>query len=92
MPSNMESNPYDQVKTADLYTIKCENLFGRDEDEVQTLLKACERDGFFYLDLRSLGSEKLWQDLDQLSQITKRWFAQPAEEKLQTPTLSLAHG
>lgn len=59
---------------------------------MKNLLKACERDGFFYLDLQGLGSEKLWKDLDEVDQIAKRWFAQPREVKLKTPTVSLAHG
>lgn len=92
MPSNTTSNGYAHVDTADLYTVKFENLFGRDEEEVKTLMKACERDGFFYLDLQGLGSGQLWKDLDQAGKLTRNWFAQPRETKLETPTLSLAHG
>ncbi|OAQ66231.1 2og-fe oxygenase family protein [Pochonia chlamydosporia 170] len=92
MPSETTSNPYDHVTTADLYTIKFDNLFDRDEEELKTLLKACERDGFFYLDLQGMGSEKLWKDLNEVGQITQEWFAQPREVKLKTPTVSLAHG
>lgn len=92
MPSETPSNPYDNVDTASLYTIKFDNLFDRDEHELETLLKACERDGFFYLDLQGSGSGKLWKDLDRVGEITKPWFAQSVEAKLKTPTLSLAHG
>lgn len=92
MPSGTRSNPYDNVNTADLYTVKFDNLFDRDEQELETLLKACDRDGFFYLDLQGSGSEKLWKDLDRVGKITKRWFAQPVEVKQKTPTVSLAHG
>ena len=92
MPSGTLSNPYDNVNTADLYTVKFDNLFDRDEQELEILLKACERDGFFYLDLQGSGSGKLWKDLDRVSEITKRWFSQPVQVKLKTPTVSLAHG
>ena len=92
MPSGTLWNPYDNVNTADLYTVKFDNLFDRDEQELDTLLKACERDGFFYLDLQGSGSGNLWKDLDRVSEITKRWFAQPVQVKLKTPTVSLAHG
>ncbi|KAJ3522676.1 hypothetical protein NM208_g12760 [Fusarium decemcellulare] len=92
MPSGAPSNPYDNVNTADLYTVKFDNLFDRDEQELETLIKACERDGFFYLDLQGSGSGKLWKDLDRVGEITKHWFAQPVEVKLRTPTVSLAHG
>ena len=92
MPSGTPLNPYDNVNIADLCTVKFHNLFDRDEQELETLLKACERDGFFYLDLQGSGSGTLWKDLDRVGEITKRWFAQPVEDKLKTPTISLAHG
>ncbi|RGP61348.1 2og-fe oxygenase family [Fusarium longipes] len=86
------TNLYENVQTADLYTVKFDNLFDRDEQEVKTLLKACERDGFSYLDLQSSSSGKLWKDLGHAGEIAKRWFSQPLETKLETPTISLAHG
>ncbi|KAF9770292.1 hypothetical protein IL306_012194 [Fusarium sp. DS 682] len=92
MLSQGPSNPYDNVDTANLHTVKFNNLFDRDEKELETLLKACERDGFFYLDLQDSSSGKLWRDLDRVSEIAKRWFSQPVEVKLKTPTISLAHG
>ena len=92
MPSGTPLNPYDNVNIADLCTVKFHNLFDRDEQELETLLKACERDGFFYLDLQGSGSGTLWKDLDRVGKITKSWFAQPVEVKLKTPTVSLAHG
>ncbi|KAJ6437220.1 hypothetical protein O9K51_10191 [Purpureocillium lavendulum] len=88
MPSEMSSNPYDNVRTADLYTVKFDKLFDRGEGELETLQRACERDGFFYLDLQGPGSATLWKDLDSVGEITKRWFSQPTEVKLKTPTVS----
>ncbi|KAF5538659.1 2og-fe oxygenase family [Fusarium mexicanum] len=87
-----QPNPYDKVDTANLFTVKFSNLFDRDSEELDTLLQACERDGFFYLDLQDSCSAKLWRDLDRVSEIAKRWFSQPVEDKLKTPTVSLAHG
>lgn len=87
-----QPNPYDNVEAANLFTVKFNNLFDRDSKELDTLMKACERDGFFYLDLQDSCSAKLWRDLDRVSEIAKRWFSQPVEDKLKTPTLSLAHG
>ncbi|KAI3319051.1 hypothetical protein HD806DRAFT_510796 [Xylariaceae sp. AK1471] len=83
---------YQNVPLADLYTIKLANLFDKDEQELKRLLAACERDGFFYLDLKGAGSESFWEDLREVDQITKQWFSQPADVKLETPTVSLAHG
>ncbi|KAI6764309.1 hypothetical protein HG530_008098 [Fusarium avenaceum] len=86
------TNQYENVNTANLYTVKFDNLFDRDQQELEILLKACETDGFFYLDLQSLSSAKLWRDLDRVSEITKDWFSQSVEDKKKTPTVSLAHG
>ncbi|KAF5717293.1 2og-fe oxygenase family [Fusarium globosum] len=87
-----QPSPYDNVTTANLFTVKFSNLFDKESKELDTLLKACERDGFFYLDLQDSCSAKLWRDLERVSAIAKRWFSQPVEEKLKTPTVSLAHG
>ncbi|TXC09024.1 hypothetical protein FocTR4_00004551 [Fusarium oxysporum f. sp. cubense] len=87
-----QPSSYDKVETANLFTVKFSNLFDRDSREVDALLQACERDGFFYLDLRDSCSAKLWRDLERVSEMAKRWFSQPVEDKLKTPTVSLAHG
>ncbi|CCT65298.1 related to gibberellin 20-oxidase [Fusarium fujikuroi IMI 58289] len=87
-----QPSPYDNVTTANLFTVKFSNLFDKESKELDTLLKACERDGFFYLDLQDSCSAKLWRDLERVSAIAKRWFSQPVEDKLKTPTVSLAHG
>ncbi|KAF5552230.1 gibberellin 20-oxidase [Fusarium napiforme] len=87
-----QPNPYENIETANLFTVKFNNLFDRDSKELDTLLQACERDGFFYLDLQDSCSAKLWRDLDRVSELAKRWFSQPVEDKLKTPTVSLAHG
>lgn len=91
MPSKTPLDPYDTAK-ADLCVVKFDNLFDRDEKELETLVRACERDGFFYLDLQSPSSRQLWNDLDRVGEISKDWFDQPLEAKLKTPTTSLAHG
>lgn len=83
---------YKDVTKADLSTIRFEKIFDKDEEEMARLVQACENEGFFYLDLRSPGSEKLWSDLRDVDSVTQRWFSQPADVKLKTPTVSLAHG
>lgn len=92
MPFEDDPSPYDNVPSADISTVKFHNLFDANGEELAHLLKACERDGFFYLDLRGPESEKLWTDIREISQITQRWFSQPDEVKVKTPTVSLSHG
>lgn len=83
---------YEHVTKANLATVKFEKLFDKDEEEMRRLIQACETEGFFYLDLRSPGSEQLWKDLRDVDEATQRWFSQPTDVKLKTPTVSLAHG
>lgn len=83
---------YNDVPKADLLTIDFARLFDKDPKEVANLVHACERDGFFYVDLNNPTSAKFWENLTRVDKITKEWFASPEEEKLQTPTVSLAHG
>ncbi|KAF4835782.1 hypothetical protein CGCTS75_v002383 [Colletotrichum tropicale] len=63
MSSSSISELYRDVPKADLRTIKFESLFDKDHDSLEALIKACETDGFFYLDLQATGSEKFWKDL-----------------------------
>ncbi|KAL6918433.1 hypothetical protein ACHAPO_008383 [Fusarium lateritium] len=83
---------YENVATANLKTITFDKLFDKDEAEVKRLIESCEKDGFFYLDLKSAASQKFWVDLQTIDHTTKEWFKQPVEKKLETPTVSLAHG
>lgn len=92
MTSDNRPEGYKDVRTAGLNTIKFDALFDKDDAELQRLIQSCEKDGFFYLDLQSAGSEKFWKDLYDIDRTTKEWFQQPAEKKLETPTVSLAHG
>ncbi|KAJ3960619.1 hypothetical protein N0V92_002695 [Colletotrichum tropicale] len=92
MSSSSISELYRDVPKADLRTIKFESLFDKDHDSLEALIKACETDGFFYLDLQATGSEKFWKDLKEIDEVTKNWFSQSTEVKLKTPTVSLAHG
>ena len=92
MVAAVDPDPYAHVPKADLCTVKFDTLIERDENELATLMKACERDGFFYLDLQGKTSDKLWKDLDDVGTLTKRWFAQSRDAKLETPSVSLAHG
>lgn len=79
-------------KTAELHTVIFSKLLDQDDVELAKMISACQRDGFFYLNLLDKGSDKMFKDLDNLTQIMKDWFAQPVESKLQTETVSNAHG
>lgn len=71
---------------ANLQTIKFAPLLDQDKDELAKLVRACETDGFFYLDLSDQGSQKLFDDLEFLSTAVKEWLRQPLEKKCETVT------
>ncbi|ENH63780.1 hypothetical protein FOC1_g10007914, partial [Fusarium oxysporum f. sp. cubense race 1] len=65
------------------------NLFDTGSQELETLLIACERDEFLYLDLWASRSSKLWMDSGWDRQAL---YSQHVEDKLKFPTVSWAHG
>ena len=79
-------NPQIEPQIAKLQTIKFSLLLDRNDFELAKLIKACETDGFFYLDLSDEGADKLYKDLDSASSIVKKWMSQPREKKCQTYT------
>jgi isopenicillin N synthase-like dioxygenase len=65
---------------ANLHTIQYQKLLNNEPQELSRLLKACQTDGFFYLDLRSAS---LLLDLYRnLMTLTEKYFDQPVESKL----------
>ncbi|KAJ1332955.1 L-glutamate 3(R)-hydroxylase [Microdochium nivale] len=92
MSSEATATLYKDVPKADLLTIDFARLFDKDPEEVAKLVHACERDGFFYIDLQNQSASNFWDDLFRVDEITREWFALPQEVKLRTPTVSLAHG
>ncbi|KAK3314213.1 hypothetical protein B0H66DRAFT_374245 [Apodospora peruviana] len=95
--NKMQSPPFPnpavkQPAVAQLQTIRFSPLLDRDEAELAKLTKACETDGFFYLDLSDMGADRLFADLDEASDLVKNWMKQPREKKCETITTSLSHG
>ncbi|KAF9770290.1 hypothetical protein IL306_012192 [Fusarium sp. DS 682] len=80
------------TEEANLHTLNFCSLLNGDKTEQANLLSACEDHGFFYLDLRDWESGKMLKTLEATWAIMKPWFDQPLEEKLNTETISDAHG
>lgn len=81
-----------KAKVAELRTIKFWKIVDGDVEEISSLISACEHYGFFYLDLTGKGSGKMLEDLERLRALMKDWFNQPQDVKMETETLSNAHG
>lgn len=45
-------------------------------------MRACENEGFFYLDLNDWESGKMLEDLDIATRLMRLWFEKPLEEKM----------
>ena len=79
-------DPTVEPKVAKLQTVKFAPLLDRDATEPAKLVSACENDGFFYLDLSDRGADRLFQSLEEVSELVKIWIKQPREKKCQTVT------
>jgi len=86
------SNRMSAIQEAQFHTLNFQSLLSGDDHELTLLLSACENDGFFFLDLRDWESGKILQHLDVTTQIMKKWFTLPVEEKMKTETHTFAHG
>jgi isopenicillin N synthase-like dioxygenase len=67
-------------------------LVQRDAKELSRLLAACEKEGFFYLDLTSPESKNLYEDYHSVFDVMKDWFNQSLEEKAKFAYGSDVHG
>ena len=77
---------------ANLPTINWSRLLQHSEAEISALLSACETHGFFYLDMTDEGSAVFLEQLASINEITKEWFRQPLDKKMETETIGDAHG
>lgn len=88
---NIEGIP-NGAAVAQLKTIRFSELLDRSETEMENLVSACEHYGFFYLDLTSKEAGNMMKDLEDLRILMKDWFKQSVKSKMNTPTISNAHG
>ena len=77
---------------ANLPTIHWSRLLQHCEAEISALLSACETHGFFYLDMTDEGSAVFLEQLASINEVTKEWFRQPLDKKMETETIGDAHG
>lgn len=79
---SVESLP-SNVPMADLQVINLGRLYAEDESEVNRLLRAAVRDGFFYLDLRGLKEQHgILDSVNGIFSLSEELFGLEEEEKL----------
>ena len=81
-----------QVEVAVLETIDFRLLIRKDHSELVKLLRACEEQGFFYLNLVDTDAASVFEVEARLLQVTKEYFDQSLEMKLKDDQSSLVYG
>ena len=77
---------------ASLQTLNLSRLRSREAFEVDTLRRACEEDGFFFLDLRSENNGEMLRDWSSIKSLMDAWFARPLGEKMRYYCGTVLHG
>lgn len=80
------------VPVAELKTIDFEKLLSNEPDEVERLLKCCQDEGFFYLDLRGIDGRRTLDDQQRLLSLMARFFHSSFDEKNEIGLPEQKHG
>lgn len=71
-----------QVDVTSLETIDFGRLATKEPAEVEKLLNASQKPGFFYLDLQSEHTKQIITDLPNVYALAEKYFDQPPEVKM----------
>lgn len=77
---------------ANLETVDFEKLLSNEPDEVNKLLRCCQVEGFFYLDLRGIDGRRTIDDQQRLLGLMARFFHSSFEEKNEIGLPEQKHG
>jgi len=80
------------LASARLETLDFRKLLQRDQFELSKLLKACQQQGFFYLDPADLNSPRGFNDRLEAISVAQKWFDRPLEEKMKVHQDSVTKG
>ena len=76
-----------EVKRASLAVIDYEAIVNNETAEKQKLLKACQKEGMFYLDLRGPRTAAIFDDVSVFFETGNRFFRLPADAVEKTQSL-----
>lgn len=85
MPSKILPSPFADERpfvVAQLQTFSFQKLSRRDPEEFARLLRAGEKDGFFYLDLTAPESRGLWEDYQDVLNTMVSFFDESLNAKV----------
>jgi isopenicillin N synthase-like dioxygenase len=83
----MPQPPFAQLQAVDL-----SHLLEHDAEEITKLAKACQEDGFFYLNLTDKRFEGILKDWKTLLPLVNNWFNEPIEDKMKYNHGTVRHG
>ncbi|KAF2685014.1 2OG-Fe(II) oxygenase family oxidoreductase [Lentithecium fluviatile CBS 122367] len=78
--------------SARLKTVDLSGLRSRELSETGALLRACEEDGFFYLDIRRVNNAQMIKDWMLIQSLMQPWFARPFHDKMRYHCGTFLHG
>ncbi|KAH8663081.1 hypothetical protein BGZ60DRAFT_506627 [Tricladium varicosporioides] len=70
-----------QVPVYDMATIDFSLLLSQDPAEIERLVKCCETEGFFYIDLNGIDGRRMLEDQQETLKMMDRFFSSPIEVK-----------
>ncbi|KAI0204766.1 putative 2OG-Fe(II) oxygenase family oxidoreductase [Astrocystis sublimbata] len=80
------------VPVLDLKTIEFDKLVSNGPTEIHKLLEYCEKEGFFYLDLRGFDGRRTLVDKEKLLTLMSRFFNSSLQEKDEIGLPAQKHG
>lgn len=82
----------ESVPVCALETVDFSRLLSQEPEEVQRLLRCCQTQGFFYLDLQGLDGRRILDDEQKLLQVMRDSFNQPTKTKDEVGLPDQPHG
>ena len=70
-----------QVPVYDMETIDFGRLLSQEPAELEKLVRCCQTEGYFYLDLQGIDGRRMLEDEQDTLGVMHRFFEQPLEAK-----------
>jgi isopenicillin N synthase-like dioxygenase len=70
-----------QVPVYSMQTIDFSRLLSQEPDEIEKLLKCCQTEGFFYIDLQGIDGRRFLDDQQETLKLMNKFFDSPLEVK-----------
>ena len=69
-------------------TVSFERLLSQEPAELEKVVRCCENEGFFYLDLQGIDGRRMLEDQQKTLELMNRFFESPLEVKNQYGLIS----